>query len=72
MTMMTCVQCFLPTSLSSGVTGGSLQLLAEPKEEGEGRSKEELTPSHPHHHEAPAQHGQRQGEEKDERPERRL
>ena len=63
---------FLINFISSGITRGSLQLFAEPKEEGEGRSKEELTPSHPHHHEAPAQHGQRQGKEKDERPQRRL
>ena len=50
---------FLINFLSPGITRGSLQLFAEPKEEGQGRSKEELAPSHPHHHEAPAQHGQR-------------
>ena len=58
--------------ISSGVARGGIQLVAGWKEEGEGRPKEELAPADPDHHEAQAQHGQCQGEEEDERTQRRL
>ena len=56
----------------SGVARGGIQLATGWEEEGEGGAKEEPAPTDPDHHEAQAQHGQREGEEEDERTQRRL